>query len=404
MGIAITGIGLVTPMGIGREAFWDACRSARSGLGRVAAFDVRPFRSNVAGLVEGFDPAKYMPAKTYRRMSRVSRMAVCASIEALGHSGLNLGDMERQRIAVVLGTGYGSSSHVEDFYVSLLRDGPRGAEPFFFPETVPNAAASHISMVHGLTGPNTTFCQNQISAENAILYAAGLLTRGQVDVALVGGADELSEIEYRCYDALGALNRVRVDGETAAVPHPGGGLVLGEGAGVLVMERLDHAVGRNARIYGLLRSAVITGGPARLGHYEADGKGLGRAVRRALEAAEVGPPEVRGIDVSSNYSGEIEEIESRVIREIFGPRGGGIEVSPLKYLLGDFGGAGAVRAAALALSLSTRRPLPRIDLEALRQGPHLWRTDPVAVGDISIMISATFGGGSAALVLSRMMT
>jgi 3-oxoacyl-(acyl-carrier-protein) synthase len=185
-------------------------------------------------------------------MGRISRMAVAASIEAVNDSGLILDTLDRERIAVIMGTAYGSSSHVEEFYLSLLENGPRGAQPFLFPETVPNAPASHIAMFHGITGPNTTFSQNEISAENAILYARDLLLQNIVDVVLVGGADELSPVLFMCYDALGALNRIKVGADQPVKPEPGRGLVLGEGAGILIMERRDFAVKRRARIYRTL--------------------------------------------------------------------------------------------------------------------------------------------------------
>jgi len=114
-------------------------------------------------------------------------MAVASSVEALQDSGLDINSIDRERIAVIMGTSYGSSFHIEDFYISLLEEGPRGTHPFLFPETVPNAPASHIAMYHGITGPNSTFCQNEISAENAIMYARNLLSQNLVDIALVGG-------------------------------------------------------------------------------------------------------------------------------------------------------------------------------------------------------------------------
>ena len=194
----ITGIGLITPMGMGREAFWESCRTASTGIKKIKSFDTSSFRSNIAGWVDHFKPGQFISPMVYRRMSQISRMAVASSTEALKDSALMLDTIDRERIAVIMGTSYGGSSHVEAFYLSLLEDGPRGAQPFLFPETVPNASASHIAMFHDITGPNTTFCQNEISAENAILYARNLLLQNIVDVALVGGADELSAIEYSC--------------------------------------------------------------------------------------------------------------------------------------------------------------------------------------------------------------
>ena len=169
-------------------------------------FDTEGMQSNIAGLVVGFDAGAFMPSRLYRRMSRISKMTVAASIEAVEDSGLDLEDLDRERVAVIVGTAYGGSSHVEAFFVSLLQDGPRGAQPFLFPETVPNAPASHVAMYHSITGPNSTFCQNAISGETAIQYACNLLNQKIVDIALVAGAEELSAILYQCYHAVGTLN------------------------------------------------------------------------------------------------------------------------------------------------------------------------------------------------------
>jgi len=169
--VAITGIGVISSLGIGREAFWGNCSKAKTGIKRITSFDTGSLRSNIAGWIDDFDPGQFMPPKCYRRMSRISRMSVASSVEALADSALVLDAVDRERIAIIMGTSYGSSSRVEDFYVSLLREGPRGAHPFLFPETVTNAPASHVAMYHGITGHNSTFCQNEISAENAIMYA-----------------------------------------------------------------------------------------------------------------------------------------------------------------------------------------------------------------------------------------
>ena len=402
--IAITGIGIVSPLGIGKKTFWENCRRAETGIKKITSFDTGSLRSNIAGVVEDFQPKRFMPPAAYRKMSRVSRMSVAASIEALKDSGLDMDQVNREKIAIIMGTAYGSSSRVEDFYVSLLKDGPRGAQPFLFPETVPNAPASHISMFHDITGPNTTFCQNELSAENAILYAWNLLLQGQVDIALVGGADELSSIVYSCYDALGALNKVKVTNKEQANPRPGGGLVLGEGSGILVMERLDFALERKANIYGILKTGLITGGITSIGHYETEGEQMGRAISLSLKNAGIEPDDIDQIDVSANFSGEAEQMEYARIKQIFGNRSNNLEVIPLKYLIGDFGGAGVIRAAAILLSIHHQETLPSINIEALKRkspGPVAWNKGFKRKIRSVLMTSSTFGGGSTSLIFSE---
>ena len=402
--IVFTGIGVVSPLGVGREAFWENCRKAKTGIKKITSFDTSSLRSNIAGWVEGFDPSQFMSPGVYRRMSRISRMAVASSVEALKDSDLILDTIDRERIAVIMGTSYGSSSHVEDFYISLLKDGPRGAQPFLFPETVPNAPASHIAMFHRITGPNTTFCQNEISAENAILYAQNLLLQNQVDLALVGGADELSAIQYSCYDAVGALNKIKVENYEPVNPELGGGLILGEGAGILVMERLDFALARDAEIYGILRSGVITGGITSIGHYEAEGEQMARAMSLAMKGANIDPDEIDQINVSANFSGELDRMEYNQLERTFTKDINDLAVTPLKYLTGDFGGAGVIRAAAILLSLRHQLPLPTVSAEILRGEPECslaWDLRPRGKTQVALMTTTTFGGGSTSLIFTK---
>jgi 3-oxoacyl-[acyl-carrier-protein] synthase II len=403
--IVVTGIGIVSPLGVGREAFWDNCSKAKTGIKKITSFDTSSLGSNVGGWVKDFDPSEYMSPGAYRRMSRISRMAVASSVEALKDSGLILDDADRGRIAVIMGTSYGSSSHAEEFYISLLNNGPRGAQPFLFPETVPNAPASHIAMFHEITGPNSTFCQNEISAENAILYAQNLLLQNQVDVALVGGADELSAIQYSCYDAVGALNKIKVEDDEPVNPKLGGGLIVGEGAGVLVMERLDFALERDARVYGILRSGVITGGITSIGHYEVKGAQMARAMFLAMKEAHMGPDDIDQIDISANFSGELDRMEYNQLKRIFVRSMDNLSVTPLKYLMGDFGGAGAIRAAAILLSLHNQMSLPTVRAEILKGEPECclrWDIHPRGKTQVALMTSTTFGGGTSSLIFTRM--
>lgn len=401
--ISITGIGVISSLGVGREVFWEGCLAARSGIRQIATFDTEPYGANVAACVADFKPAEFMSPMTYRRMSRISRMAVAASIEAVDDSGLCLDRMNRERVAVVMGTSYGSSSHVDGFYQSLLADGPRGAQPLLFPETVPNAPAGHISIYHNIQGPNATFCQNEISAETGMAYARSLLDDNVVDVVLLGGAEELSEILFGCYDAVGALNKIRVTEGEKIQPKPGGGLVLGEGAAVLIMERKKSARQRGAKIYGSLVSDVIAGGASPMGHYATKGKQIARTIVRSMEKAGVQPGSIDHVSVSANYAKELDGMESEQIANCLQCPGRSLRVSPLKYLIGSFGAAGAMRAAAVLLSLYHQISLPAIPVSRLRmteESPVEWRPCQRETIDKALMTSTTFGGGTASIIFS----
>ena len=403
MDIAITGIGVVSAIGIGQDRFWENCRAAANGISRIELFDTKRFRSNVAAWIPDFHPKAFMPAAAYRRMSRISRMAVAASIEAVADSGLELVAMNRDRCAVVMGTADGPSSQVNDFFESLLENGPRGTQPLFFPETVPNAPASHISIFHGITGPNTTFCQNMISAEQAICYGRDLILMGQADVALVGGADELSAAQFTCYDAIGALSRVRVNGERPDQRAFTGGMVIGEGAAVLILERLDAALSRGARIYGILSAAVVTGGRADIGHYETDGAQMARAITSALTEAALSPEDISQLNVAANYTRELGCIEYKQLAQLFPRACNALRVTPLKYLMGEFGGVGALRAAASLISLYHQQPLPTISVAALAMRNDFeftWALNGHERLRAALMTSTTFGGACSCLIFS----
>ena len=225
-----------------------------------------------------------------------------------------------------------------------------------------------------------------------------------VDVALVGGADELSPIQYHCYDDLGALNEIKVGDDELIVPKRGGGLILGEGAGVLVMERLDFALERGAEIYGRLRSGVITGGTAPIGHYEAEGRQMGRAMSLAMEAAGLDADEIDQIHVSANFSRELDCMEYHQLQRIVQKDGRELRVTPLKYLTGDFGGAGALRAVAILLSLHNELPVPTVKAEILSGGSEdtlKWEFDQKEKPRTALMTTSTFGGGSASLIFTK---
>jgi 3-oxoacyl-[acyl-carrier-protein] synthase II len=402
--ISITGMGVISSLGVGREAFWEGCLAARSGFREITAFDTDAYSTNVGACVVDFKPADYMKPMTYRRMSPVSRMAVAASIEAVDDSGLCLEGMDRERVAVVMGTSYGSSSHVDGFYHSLLADGPRGAQPLLFPETVPNAPASHISIYHHIQGPNATLCQNEISAETGMAYARSLLDQNIVDVVLAGGAEELSEILFGCYDAVDGLNKIRVKDGKDIQPNPGGGLVLGEGAAVLVMERRDSARQRGAKIYGNLVADVIAGGVSAMGHYTMKGQPIARCIVRAMEKAGIQPGDIDHVSVSANFANELDPMESEQVASCFQSLDKNLWVSPLKYLIGDFGAAGTTRAVAVLLSLYHQISLPALPISTLKmqeKKPLEWRPSIRGTIKNALMTGTTFGGGTASLIFSR---
>jgi 3-oxoacyl-[acyl-carrier-protein] synthase II len=398
--IHITGIGIVSAIGVGKSAFWDGCRSARSGIKSVAGFLKERHGSPLAGWVADFDPRRNLSPALFRRMSRLSRMAASAGVEAVQDSGLDLEAIDRDRVAIVIGTAHGASTSIEEFFISLLAEGPRGAQPFHFPETVPNAPAGNLAMVLQVTGPNITFGQNEISAETALLYARQLLLQNQIDAAVVCGLDELNDMVFNCFDALGVLNPGRYANETW-VPQRGAGIVLGEGAGALVLERGDCASRRDARSYARIAGGGSAGGQAVTGAYHGCAPALASAIRKALSTSSLSKGAIDQIVVSANLSGDLESVETQALRQTLA----GIAewVTPVRYLTGSFGGAGILSAAALALSIHSRETLPVIPLQTLcaTQGDPPWQAHPVNTARNGLLTACTYGGGCAALLFSK---
>ncbi|MCP4748494.1 MAG: hypothetical protein GY874_20520 [Desulfobacteraceae bacterium] len=398
----VTGIGVVSALGTGREAFWQNCRQGISGIKPVAGVLEGEFSGPLAGLVTDYDPRQYLKPAVYRRMSRLSRMAVSASVEAVQDSALDLERTDPERVAIVTGTAYGSSASVEDFFTSYLEEGPRGAKPMHFPETVPNAPAGNISIVLGITGANTTFGQNDISAESALIFAQGLLRHDRADAVIVCGFDEITPMIFGCYDDIKALNPGLKLNDGRIAPKTGAGIVLGEGAGALVMELKDKALERKARCYGVFESGCLVGAITAPGSYLNCEHALDTAIGQALEKAELCPDQIRQICVSANFSGDLEQVEARALSRIQGDTSGALMVTPLRYLAGSFGGAGILSAAAVCLGFYHNCALPAVELAQLAQAsqPIRWSHGGENKAENALLTACTHGGGCAALVFS----
>jgi 3-oxoacyl-[acyl-carrier-protein] synthase II len=346
-----------------------------------------------------------MPPRFYRRLSRLSRLSVAASIEAVLDGALSIQDRNRHRIGCVFGTAFGSTDQTDAFYVSLLDHGPDGAEPFLFPDTVPNALASHVALFHQLQGPNSTICQNHLSGEGALAYAASLLESGHAEALVVGGADELSPILIHSLSALRALKELDPSDEPfRTLWNPSArGYLPGEGATCLVVEHSETTHGRHEDPYGTLDAVVLAGSRASQTHYEADGEALATAVAAALDEAEVKPEAIDLIGSTVNGIAELTSLETRVLERVFGPRWIEIPRFPSRCFTGEFGSAGLLAAATLLLALR-EGILPPHGL-----GPDSHRSSgsrPALAAPRkarlrhAMVVGATFGGGAGCLVPS----
>jgi len=278
-------------------------------------------------------------------------MAVAASIEALQDASLTGPRPDPTAMGVILGTGYGSTAQTDEFFVGMLREGPEEANPSLFPDTVPNAPASQIAIYHGLKGPNVTFSHNEVSGEQALAFACRLLQEDRAEALLAGSVDELSSVLFHSFAVLRTLSP-KSGGEEGMRPFDRrrNGRVLGEGAGILVLEKRSRAKERGAKIYGSLLASASTGGPVGAPHYEAGSVEMARAITLVLKHAGIPPEQLGYISAAANSTPGLDRAEAAAIEKVFG-RNRPIPISSLKGHMGDFCGTGGLRAAALLLSL-----------------------------------------------------
>jgi len=361
--IVITGLGIVSPIGVGREEFWKNCLMGTSGIKPVQRFDVFSYRSKLGGQLPEIDFKAFIKPANLRRMDQIGKIMVSTVKLALDDSGLDLGNEDPHRLGISIGTGLGSSDTVDQFFRALLKEGPVGAQPLLFQTAVPNAITSHCAIEYGIKGVNITFSHKETSTEMAMAYAYHLLKEGRADVILSGGGDELSEPLYHVYSMLGALSPGKGKGSEGMRPfdRDRNGIVLGEGSGILVLETLEHAEKRGAGIYAEISGVGLSGSTDGVLRYDLSGDSIARAMSMAAEE----PAGVDYISAAANSTSELDRAEASAIQKVFGERTKEISVSSLKSMIGEFDGSGGVRACGVALSLYYGVAPPTIGTEHL---------------------------------------
>jgi len=406
--VVVTGIGPVTPVGIGVDRFWPSLVNGESGVGKLEAFDPSPFTSRIAAEVHDFRPEDYMEPPDTRRMDRFAQFAVASARLALGDAGLEVSAIEPSRVGVVIGTGIGGITAFEREMEVLRERGPSRVSPHLVAMMIPNMAAGQVAMRLGLTGPNDSTTTACAASGHAIARGVDLIRSGAADVMLAGGTESaMSPLTLAGFCATRALSTRNDDPEGASRPFDAGrdGFVLGEGATVLVLEALEGAVARGARIYaevagyGLSADAHHETAP----HPEGDGAVL--AMQAALRDSGVEPEDVAYINAhgTSTSLGDIAEIAA--IKRVFGDHARRLAVSSTKSMTGHLvGAAGSTEAAATALAIANgvlpptinqEEPDPQCDLDVV---PNTAREADV---EVAMSNSFGFGGQNASLVLRR---
>ncbi|MGZ3614694.1 MAG: beta-ketoacyl-[acyl-carrier-protein] synthase family protein, partial [Thermodesulfobacteriota bacterium] len=258
--ICITGIGVVSPIGIGKEEFLSSLKSGRSGIDEIREFDTHFSSSKKGGVIRSFYPKDFIPASKIRRLDRASQFAIAASKLALADAKFTVTQENSSKVGVVLGSGFCGLSSSEEFHRGQVLKGFLDLNPILFPNTVPNAPSSYVSIELGIEGVNSTLVQSFCTAETAIFFACDQIRKGRADLILTGGVDELSEFLFRGFSELHLLATDGGDGERSSpYDRMRNGLILGEGAGLLVIESEGHARSRGARIYGYILGYSLVG-------------------------------------------------------------------------------------------------------------------------------------------------
>jgi 3-oxoacyl-(acyl-carrier-protein) synthase len=344
--ICITGLGVISSIGIGKEEFLSSLRNGRSGIEEIKEFDTHFSLSKKAGMVRSFRPKDFIPAGKLRRLDRASQFAIAASKLALADAQFSITQEKSPRIGVVLGSGFCGLSSSEEFHRGQVLKGFLDLNPMVFPNTVPNAASSHVSIELGIQGVNCTLVQSFCTSEAAILFACDQLRRGKSDLILTGGVDELSEFLFRGFSELHFLATDQGHGERSC-PYDKmrNGMVLGEGAGILAIETEEHARSRGIKGYGYILGYSLVGkSPKSNGAQDIE-----RPIRMTL-----GRRKDRHIDYLSgagNSSKRLDALEAQGVKKAFASQYAQIPVSSIKSMVGEAIASGGMRMVANVLSM-----------------------------------------------------
>lgn len=350
--VVVTGIGVVTPLGVGKEIFWDLLRSGDQGIAEIASFSTEGFGSHLGAEIRAFQPRDFISVKNLRKMDRLSAMTTASARMALGDAGIAVNDANRDRIGIVMGTVFGNTELKVQSARVLFTEGPAMVNPIHVPNMVMNAPAGHASIELGFRGINTTVNHQAVSAETAIAYAAMEIRRGAADAILAGGADILSPFLYEALGRFGALSPT--DGaQEGARPFDAArnGPVMGEGCGIVCLEAGDLARGRGASPYCEISGWGLASSPSPPVGWPDDPKGFLLSLNRALRMAGVAPTEIDCIQAAANGGLNPDALEAAAYERLFGDGGDRPLITSVKGATGEIFSGGGIRAAALALSI-----------------------------------------------------
>lgn len=406
--VVVTGLGVISPLGKDLQTYWEGLLSGKSGIGRITLFDPSDQACQIAGEVKEFDPNEYINRKEAKRMDRFAQFAVVASQQAVADAGLIINDLNSEQVGVAIGTGIGGLQVLETQHEVCLTKGPSRCSPFMVPMMIANMAAAQVAIQLGVRGPNLCPVTACAAGTHAIGDAMRMIQRGYVKAMICGGAEAaITPLSVAGFSSAKALS-VRNDSPTEAsrpFDRDRNGFVMGEGSGVLILEELEHALARDAKIYGEVIGYGLSCDAYHLTSPAPEGRGATRSMELALEDAGIKPEQVNYINAhgTSTHANDINE--TKAIKKTFGEQAYNIPISSTKSMTGHLlGGSGGIEAVATVMSVYQDKIHPTINLinpDAecdLDYVPQVSRTHKV---EVALSNSFGFGGNNATLIFKK---
>ena len=405
--VVITGLGAVTPIGVGVEHFWEALKSGQNGIAKVSHFDVTDFRSKLAGEVKDFHPEEWIDGKSADRMDRFTQFGIAASAMAISDAQLDSYPFDGNRAGVIIGSGIGGSQTIEDGYDILRTKGPKGLNPFFVSKLLVNMAACMVSIQYGLKGPISAPSVACSTGANAIGDAFRILQRGDADIMLAGSSEAcVTPLAYGGFCATRSMStQTCADYASRPFDKNRDGFIMGEGAGIVVLETLQHALRRQVKIYAEIAGYGNTADAFHFTAPEPHSDGMIRVIKAALDDAQIKLQEVGYINAHGTSTILNDKCESAAIINVFREHANVLKVSSIKSMIGHLmAAAGSVEFVATVMSVHTGKIPPTINYkEPDPDCPLDYVTKGVELIDLKAAMSNSFGfgGGNVCLLIKK---
>lgn len=364
--VVVTGLGAITPIGNNLTEYWNGLIQGKNGIGLITLFDASEYDCRIAGEVKGFDPLEYMGKKDARKMARFSHFAVASSKQALADANLEINAQNAEQVGVMIGTGVGGLKVMEEQLEILLNRGPSRVSPFTVPTMICNMAAGLTAIQTGAKGPNSCPVTACAAGSNAIGDAFRLIQRGDVKAMICGGTEAaITPLSFAGFSSAKALSFRNDDPEHASRPFDidRDGFVMGEGCGILILEEMEHAINRGAKIYGEMVGYAMTCDAYHMTSPVPEGEGATRAIELALKDGSLNPQEVSYINAHGTSTPANDSTETKAIKKVLGKYAYNLAISSTKSMTGHLlGGSGGIEAVATVMAIANDQVPPTINL------------------------------------------